>query len=211
MTEKSNNPNPKQNKAMSETVTSMKNANKTSEAKTTGQKVTEAVAKKEENATEKPVEKAVEKKPVVKVVKKKKDEAVVNSYNLPISTKKSADTCKFIKGKRIEEVQEYLEAVIKGKKAIPFKGEYAHRKGKMMSGGFPKNIATQFIVILKSLTGNATINGIDDPVIVEAIANLAPRPYGRFGRIQRKRTHIKLVARDKKVVDKLKKSKRKAK
>lgn len=222
MTERSNNPKPKADKAMKKTVNSMKNANKT-QAETSkapvetkqeiikdiegNNQVPEAVAKKEEKI----VEKEAGKKPEVKTAKKKKDEAVVNSFSLPISTKKATDTCKFIKGKRIEDVQNYLEEVIRGKKAIPFKGEYAHRKGKMMSGGFPKNIAKHFIVILKGLTGNAAVNGIDDPVIVEAIANLAARPYGRFGRIQRKRTHVKIVARDKKDLLKSKKNKKKAK
>ena len=108
--------------------------------------------------------------------------------------------CKFIKGKTIEDAQKYLEEVTRVKKAIPMKGEIPHRKGKMMSGRFPVNAAKQFIVLLKSLAGNSTMNSIDDPVIVEAIANKAPRPYGRFGSWQRKRTHIKLVAREKKVI-----------
>jgi ribosomal protein L22 len=164
-------------------------------------KVPEKIAEKEEKIAEEVSEKEIkekveEKKPTKPKVKKK--EAIVNSYNLPISTKKSAAICKFIKGKTIEFSQSYLEEVVKGKKAIPMKGEIPHRKGKMMSGRFPKNAAKHFIVLLKSLTGSSNINGIDNPIIVEAIANIAARPYARFGRWRRKRTHIKLVAKEKK-------------
>ena len=115
--------------------------------------------------------------------------------------------CKFIKGKTIEDAQNYLADVIRVKKAIPMRGEIPHRKGKMMSGRFPVNASKYFVTLLKSLTGNCIMNGIEDPVIVEATPNKAPRPYGRFGSWQRKRTHIKLVARDKKKIKSKKKKK----
>ena len=199
MTERNNNPNPKQKKAMKESVESMKNANKT--AVDESKKVQD---KKEEVKTEaKPEEK---KKPEVKHVKK--DEAVVNARSLPISTKTSADVCRFIRGKRIGDALEYLELVMVGKKALPMKGEYAHRKGKIMSGGFPFEASKHFIVLLKSLAANAGANGIDDPVIVEAIPNMASRPFGRFGRFQKKRTHVRLVAREKKKLNKKAKKKK---
>ena len=51
--------------------------------------------------------------------------------------------------------------------------------------------------MLKSLQANSNVNGLDDPLIAEAMANIASRPYGRFGRIRRKRTHIKIIAKDK--------------
>ena len=206
MTEKNYNPKQKQKKAMKkvEVATKVKKEIiKDIEAK---DKVPERVAKKEEKIAEEVAKKEVsekkeEKKPEPKKTKPKvkKNEAVVNSYTLPISTKKSAAICRFIKGKTIEDSQAYLEEVIKRKKAIPMKGEIPHRKGKMMSGGFPKNAAKHFIILLKSLAGNSIVNGIDNPVIVEAVANLASRPYARFGRWRRKRTHVRLVAKEKKI------------
>ncbi len=215
MTEKNYNPKQKQKKAMkkAEVATKMKKeVIKNIEGKN---KVPEKIAEKEEKIAEEITEKSeakvseksepntkvkVSEKPEPKQTKPKvkKKEAVVNSNNLPISTKKSAAICKFIKGKTIEFSQSYLEEVIKRKKAIPMKGEIPHRKGKMMSGGFPKNAAKHFIVLLKSLIGNSNVNGIDNPVIVEAIANMSSRPYAKFGRWRRKRTHIKLVAKEKK-------------
>jgi len=85
-----------------------------------------------------------------------------------------------------------LEQVKLKKKAVPMKGEIPHRHGKgIMSGRFPERAAEEFVSALKSANANATANGIDEPVIVEAIANIGNRPYARYG-IRRKRTHLKI-------------------
>lgn len=210
MTEKNYNPNQQKNKSMKKAaaVDNMKK-NIIKDIEKGG--VSESVAKIEEKIAEKIEEKIEdvvekkskeEKKPVKKKVVKK-DEAVVNSYSLPISTKKAADICRFIKGKNPEDAMTDLEMIGRKKKVLPMKGEIPHQKGKgIMSGGFPQVATKEFMVILKSLVGNSNVNGIDNPVIVEAIANMASRPYGRFGRWKRKRTHVKLVAREKKVAKK---------
>lgn len=155
--------------------------------------------KKEEIKETKTVEEKpkTEKKVVVKKVKK--DEVVVNSYSVPISTKYSVAICKFIKNKKIEKAIEDLEQVQQLKKPVPMKGEIPHRKGKIMSGRFPKTAAEKFVKILKCLKGNADNHDVEDPIITEAIANQASRPVGRFGRWERKRTHVKIkaTARDK--------------
>jgi len=151
-----------------------------------------------------------EKKPVQKKPKVKRTEAVVNARGLHISTKYSVAICKFIKNKRIENAITDLEQVLVFKKAVPMKGEIAHRKGKgMMSGKFPKKATENFIKLLKNLSSNANVNELDNPVIVEAVANLASRPYGRFGRIRKKRSHVKIIAREKKMINKKKKEKKK--
>ncbi len=131
--------------------------------------------------------------------KPKKTRAVVRAHNLPVSTKHSAAICKFIKNKKIEVVIADLESVLKFKKAVPMKGEIPHRKGKgMMSGRFPIKTTKSFIKLLKSLSANASYNGIEEPIIVEAIANIGSRPYGRFGRVRKKRTHVVISAKSKK-------------
>lgn len=147
----------------------------------------------------KPEEKAEEKKAETKVQEKpKKTEAVVNAYDVPISTKHSAAICRFIRGKKIEDAVSDLEAVLNLKKAVPMRGEIPHRRGKgMMSGRFPIKAAKNFIKLLKSLSANSDNLGIDEPVIAEAVANIGARPYGRFGAVRKKRTHIKIVARNK--------------
>ncbi|MBS3070709.1 hypothetical protein J4407_00200 [Candidatus Pacearchaeota archaeon] len=130
-------------------------------------------------------------------IRKKKTEVVVKFSNLHISTKHSIAVSKFIKGKTIEGAITDLEKVVSMKKAVPMKGEIPHRKG-MMSGRYPKKAAEHFIKILKSLSANANINGIENPIISEAISNFGQRPYGRFGSVRKKRTHVKLIAKEKK-------------
>ncbi len=152
--------------------------------------------KKEEAKKEpkKEAKKKVEEKP-----KPKKTEAIVRAYNLPLSTKTSSAICKFIKFKKIQEAIDDLEQVVVLKSAVPMKGEIPHRKGKMMSGRYPQKAAQRFIVLLKSLSANANVNELENPIIVEAIANIGARPYGRFGTIRRKRSHIKIKVKERKV------------
>jgi len=153
----------------------------------------------DEKKTEKKEEapKKVEAKPKP-VVKPKKTEAVVNVKNVPISKKHSMAICDFIRKKEIDKAIEELEQVMIFKRAIPMKGEIPHRKGKgMMSGRFPVKSVNNFLILLKSLAGNATYNSIEEPIIVEAVANMGVRPHGRFGRVRKKSTHITLVARGK--------------
>lgn len=147
-----------------------------------------------EKETEKTKE-AEKKETEKKEEKPKKTEAVVNAKNLPISTKHSAAICRFIKNKKIENAIADLEQVLALKKAVPMKGEIPHRKGKIMAGRFPKKATQNFIKLLKTLSANANYNGLENPVIVEAIANIGSRPYGKFGAVRKKRTHVKLKAR----------------
>lgn len=128
--------------------------------------------------------------------KVKKTEAVVNVSSLPISTKHSIAICRFIKGKEIEKAINDLEKVVLLKKPVPMKGEIPHRKG-IMSGRYPKKTAEHFIKLLKELSANVNVNGLENPIISETIANIASRPYSRFGRVRKKRTHVKIIAREK--------------
>ena len=184
MTEKNYHPNQKENKAIKKQGI----ASTPKQEKVNAPKIEK---KKEESKI-----KEEKKKQTPKI---KKDNAVVKGISLPISTKYSIAICRFIKGKIIEDAISDLNQVLKKKKAVPVKGEIPHRKGKgMMSGRFPKNGAEHFIRLLKNLEANSNVNEIDNPVIVEASANLASRPYGRFGSIKRKRTHVKIIAKEKK-------------
>ncbi len=153
----------------------------------------------EKETKDKKIEKKSEKPKI------KKTEAVVNGTSIPISTKQSMGICKFIKNKKISQAILDLEQVIQKKKAVPMKGEIAHKKGKgMMSGKYPKKASENFIRLLKTLSANAAANELDEPIIVEAFANFASRPFGRFGRVKKKRSHIKIIAREKKKVNKQK-------
>lgn len=134
-----------------------------------------------------------EKKPVHKKEIVKKDEAVINGISLPISTKDSVAICKFIKNKSIDKAIADLEEVEKFKRAIPITGDIPHRKGKgMMSGRYMTKPVGFFIRLLKELKANANVNGVEEPIVVEAVPNRASRPRGRFGAVKRKRTHVKI-------------------
>jgi len=154
--------------------------------------------KQEAEKSEKEIKKFEKKKK--KLEKPKKTEAIVKANNLPISTKHSVAICKFIKNKKIDDALADLEEVIKEKKAVPMKGEIPHRRGKMMSGRYLKKAAQQFIKLLKTLKGNAIVNGLDEDVKIKiASANIGERPYGRFGFHRKKRSHVLLKAqKDKK-------------
>ncbi|MGD9275723.1 MAG: uL22 family ribosomal protein [Candidatus Pacearchaeota archaeon] len=167
---------------------------------------------RKENVEEKKEEK--HKKPIVKKPKVKQHSAFVDMKNLHISTKYAAAICKFIKNKTIEKATRDLNEVLMQKKHVPMKGEYAHKKGKGKvasgAGKYPVKATKEFLVMLKSLAGNAVYNEIEKAIITEAVANIGERPFGRFGSVRRKRTHVKIVATEKKMIKK-KKSKTKNK
>ncbi|MGY4884210.1 MAG: uL22 family ribosomal protein [Nanobdellota archaeon] len=220
MTEKNYNPNQKERSAMSK-QSKTKLADNTPKEKTPkqedkieekveGENQSEGITKEELQKTEDKKEKH-EKGEIKKTVKKiKKEEVYVNATSVPVSTKYAMNICKFVKGKRIGDAIRDLEQVTMLKKAVPMKGEYAHKKGKGMSSGrYPQRAAKHFIVLLKSLAGNANNHEILEPIIVEARANWAPAPRGRFGRVRRKRTHITLRAVEMKIKENKNKEKKK--
>ena len=204
MTEKDYNPEQRTAKAM-------KKQNKMKKTETAPVKKAEAKQEKEVNKidvkkpTEKDEKKSEEKKAVGKKKSEKiirKDEAVVSGRSLSVSTKDAVGICRFIRKKSIGKAFEDLEEVLKFKKAIPMKGEIPHRKGKIMSGRYPINAVKEFVRMLKNLSANSNVNGLEEPVIAEAVPNKASRPYGRFGAVKRKRTHVRIVARDKSKIKK---------
>jgi large subunit ribosomal protein L22 len=150
--------------------------------------------KTEENVETKKDEHKKEEKKKKEIPKVKREFVIVNVQNSPVSTKESMAICKFIKFKKIDDAVADLEQVVALRKAVPMKGEIPHRHGAMMSGRFPRNASLEFIKLLKSLKGNANTNLIEEPVIVEAVPNIGQRPFGRFGRFRRKRTHIFIKA-----------------
>ena len=162
-----------------------------------------------ENKEEKIEEKTENKIEETKIEKPKKSEAIVNGKDLGISKKHSMAICDFIRRKQIEEVIPELEKVTKLKKAIKMKGEIPHRHGNMMSGRYPVNACRVFIKLLKNLNANSQVNGIENPIIVKAVANDAARPFRRGGKERFKRTNVLLVAKSKQVKEKIKKSENK--
>ncbi|MDP1695363.1 MAG: hypothetical protein Q8L29_00415 [archaeon] len=128
----------------------------------------------------------------------KKEEAIARGLSLPISKKSSMYICNFIRNKTIDGAMAELQEVIKFKRAIPFRGEIPHRKGKgMMSGRYPIKASKHFINLLKALKGNVIANGmdLDKSRIVICSANFASRPQMKGG-ARFKRAHITLIAKE---------------
>ena len=146
------------------------------------------------------LKKSEEPKKEVKKVEKKvvRTEAIINGKRLPISLKDSIAIGNFIKNKKIEDAISDLELVLKKKKAIPFRGELPHRKGKrMMSGKYPINASSHFIKLLKSLSANSSNNSmdLDKTRIISVIPNKAPQQLHRFGSTKFKRTHVTIISK----------------
>lgn len=155
--------------------------------------------KTEMNTAEKkqPAEKEKQ-KPKKETPKVKKYEATAFGRGLPVSMKESMYICEFIKGKKIDEAIQLLQEVQLLKRAVPYRGEVPHRKGKgIMSGRYPVKTAGYFINLLKGLKGNAVVNGLDLETTriyfgSPHFAHRPPRSGGRKG----KRAHIILKAKE---------------
>ncbi|MBD3252456.1 hypothetical protein GF386_01875 [Candidatus Pacearchaeota archaeon] len=159
------------------------------------EKIAEEITKQEDKKEklEDKIEKE-EKKTGKKHIKpeKKKTEAVVNGRDIRISTKSAVAICKFIRGKDIEEAILKLKEVSKMKKPIPIRGEVPHKKG-IMSGEYPIKATFEFIRLLESLKANAVLNDIElEKCRLFCMANIASRPYRRFGQGRHKRSHVTL-------------------
>ena len=159
---------------------------------------------KEELKKEQPKEKQEKPQEEIKKEEKKeiktkikKEEAIARGLGMHSSKKHCMYICRFIKNKSVDKAISNLEDVIKFKKAVPFKGEIPHRKGRMMSGRYPVKTARFFIKLLKGLKGNALVNNIDieKARIAFALANWASRPQRREGR-RAKRANVVLKLRE---------------
>jgi len=169
----------------------IKQERKIEENNETNQEKKSVEEKKEEEKVEEKKEgkeEKAEKKP--KKILIKRTEAIVNGKSLPISMKHSVALCNFIKGKEIDKARELLEKASQKKIPVPMKGEIPHKKG-IMSGRYPINAINHFIKLIKSLRANALINDIEfEKCKIACKANIASRPYKRFGRGRFKRTHV---------------------
>lgn len=208
MTEKNYNPEQRERKAMRQMGKSEKKKIELAEApikKDTEIKniQKEIIEEKSEKIQEKKETKENKKQEKPKI---KRDNAIIRAKDLPLSTKKSSAFCKFIKNKEIGKAIADLEDVLKHKKAVPSKGEIPHKKG-MAGGIYSDKTAEYFLKLVKSLQANAVVNNLENPVISEAFANIASRPFSKFGRVRKKRSHITIKAKEKLSIKKEKENK----
>ena len=137
--------------------------------------------------------------------------------DLPISTKHSAEICRYLRGRNLQKAKKMLEEVIAMKRPVPFKKytrDVGHKPG-IASGRYPIKAAQAILILLNDVEANAQVKGLssNDLIIHHFCAHLASRPwhYGRISRRKMKRTHVEIVVTEsKQETKKTKASKKKA-
>ncbi len=85
-------------------------------------------------------------------------------YELHISPKHSREICSAIKNLHTSVAKQYLEDVIKLKRAIPFKrynDGVGHRRGKMAAGRYPVRASSEVLKILVNAENSAMDKGLE--------------------------------------------------
>ena len=133
-----------------------------------------------------------------------KMEALINGKNLGISTKVSVEICRFLRNKKTDAAKKILQRVIEKKQAIPYlryKKEIPHRKGKMATGRYPLKASKTILDLIKSVESNAHDKGMSSDLIIDQISAHKGSTQSRYGRKvgkKAKRTHIKIIVKEKK-------------
>ena len=128
--------------------------------------------------------------------------AKASGLDLSISTKKSVEICRTIRGKALKDAKSFLEKVIKKEMAVQMKRylrDTPHRKG-IGPGKYPIKTAEGILRLLKNGEANADNLGLDvnNLVILHISAHKATKAwhYGRKKRRKMKRTHIEIVLKE---------------
>lgn len=131
--------------------------------------------------------------------------ARAHSTNLKISLKKSVETARFIRGKKVSSAINFLERVIKQEAVVPYKkyrAEMAHRRGKGIdNGGYPVNVAKEMLRLLKAAEKNASEKELSDKLYVISVSvRKGPARYhnGRMMGRKMKSTNVEVVVGEKK-------------
>ena len=126
-----------------------------------------------------------------------------------ISHKHAREIAVKIKGMSIESARNYLQDVIRLKRAVPFRryyNEVGHKSDTgVMAGRYPQKAATEFVKLLDNLESNAEYRGMDlDRLkIINAtvhkgrkLQRFTPRAMGRASPKVDILTHVELVAQE---------------
>ena len=126
-----------------------------------------------------------------------------------ISHKHAREIAVKIKGMSIETARDYLQDVIRLKRAVPFRrynNEVGHKSDTgVMAGRYPQKAATEFVKLIDNLESNAEYRGMDlDRLkIINAtvhngrkIERFTPRAMGRASPKVDILTHVELVAQE---------------
>jgi len=126
-----------------------------------------------------------------------------------ISHKHAREIAVKIKGMSIETARDYLQDVVRLKRAVPFKrynNEVGHKSDTgVMAGRYPQKAATEFVKLIDNLESNAEYRGMDlDRLkIINAtvhkgrkLQRFTPRAMGRASPKVDILTHVELVAQE---------------
>lgn len=126
--------------------------------------------------------------------------ARASSQNVAISLKKSVETAKALKGKKVSTAIDYLQKVIAQKAVVPYtryNAEMGHKRGKgIMAGGFPVKVAEEFLRLVKGAEKNADNLEISGELVV---INASVRKgtgryhYGRYMGRKMKSTNVEVT------------------
>lgn len=109
---------------------------------------------------------------------------------MPISRKASIEVANAIRGMKLNEAKEFLEDVIKKKRAVPYRrflDSISHRRG-IGPGRYPVKVAKYFLKVLENAEANAKNKNLDvDKLRIihisthkgRTIKNYMPRAYRR--------------------------------
>ncbi len=124
--------------------------------------------------------------------------------DLPLSLKDSVNLCRALKGMKLEDAKDFLEDVIKKKRAVPYfryLDSISHRRG-IGPGRYPVKEAKHILKILENAEANAEDKDLDtDNLYIMHIAahkgrvikRFVPRAMGRSVEIRRDRVHIEVI------------------
>ncbi len=127
---------------------------------------------------------------------------------LQISPKESVEICREIRNQDVDDAVDYLEKVIKGEQAVPYKKhkkQIAHNKG-VGSGGYPKKAAEHIKNLLEECKANAENKGLDsDNMKIITIAahegspikGFQPRAMGRSSPHNTTTTNVEVILQEK--------------
>ena len=125
--------------------------------------------------------------------------------NLSISLKKSVEVANYIKGKKVSSVINFLERVVEQKAVVPYKryrAEMPHKRGKGIdSGGYPVNVAKEFLRLIKSAQSNAKEASKDGEMyLISVSARKGVQRYhaGRYFGRKMKATNVEIILGPKK-------------
>ena len=122
---------------------------------------------------------------------------------LPISLKQTAEACKFIRGRGVNESKEVLRKVSEKKMAVPFtrfNKDMGHKK-KIGPGRFPIKVSNELIKLLETVEANAQFKGLNTSNLT--ITHICPNRgskswhFGRKRRRQMKRTNVEVIVEEK--------------